>query len=80
MAGADRILKDLATQLIDKRFAFHTGELRHETEIDAAAFAQANGQGFLSSINVVHSLMGVDGALIEHIRFAKKFTLFVDVF
>ncbi len=70
----------MALQAADDFLLCLAGELRHERNVHPRTFAQGNGEGFCRGVYVGDFLVGIDGALGEHIRFSYKFALIVQDF
>ena len=75
-----RYTKDHALQLGGQFVAGLASQLRHIRHIHAGFLRDGDGKGFTGGIHGVHRLVGLDGALGEHIRLAFQLAVLVNDF
>ena len=75
-----RYTEDHALQLGGQFVAGLAGQLRHIRHINTGSFGNRHSQSFTCGIHSVHRLVGLDGALSEHIRLALQLAVLVNDF
>jgi len=75
-----RYTEDHALQLGSQFVAGLIGQLRHIRHIHTGSLRDGDSKGFTGGIHGVHRLVGLDGALGEHIRLAFQLAVLVNDF
>ncbi len=75
-----RYTEDHALQFGSQFVAGLIGQLRHIRHIHTGSLRDGDGKGFTGGIHGVHRLVGLDGALGEHIRLAFQLAVLVNDF